>query len=224
MFGEGNPSSKQTTRKAVPKSYLPLAIKDGSGKTVAALISSNHPGTGENDMPEGEAWWYKICSIKPHYPGQSAYINIDGVDVYQWARLQYMDAWSQQSSVYFSCKDGTPDSSGQAYSEQEAFTLKCNNAMTGGVLYFNATHAPTKKLAFMTILGKGAQKDQLTVHVANGGDPGLLICAAWAHDLQRQTSGEGVYSPIEAKKREDLQDRMSGGDDDGDGDGGDDEE
>ena len=24
---------------------------------VAALISSNHPGTGENDMPEGEAWW-----------------------------------------------------------------------------------------------------------------------------------------------------------------------
>merc|ERR1719359_730898 len=100
-------------------------------------------------------------------------MNLDGVDIYQWARQEGMDAHDQKSQVYFSCKDGSADSSGQAYSEQEAIQLKSNMTMTGDVLFFNGTHAPSKKLAFITI----RKKDELTVHVGNGSDPALLICA-----------------------------------------------
>jgi hypothetical protein len=193
-----------------PKSFKPIPVRDGAGKIVAALVSSNDPGecyhhfsAGKTGVqPENEPWYYKVLGARPRWEGQAPMLSLEGTDLYQWTRQEFTGDSIQDPSarVYLATPQPTTeldtfgalmDSSGCFYTPRKApcFSLKSQVTLDSDVLNFlgkNLVSGVRKaQPCLRTKRGANGDKDLNTLWVGKGADPALLICACWAFDLAK---------------------------------------
>jgi hypothetical protein len=182
-------------------------VRDGDGKIVAALVSSNDTGEcthhfwtqpAASTRPESEPWYYKVLGARPRWEGQAPMLRLEGTDLYQWTRQEFTP-FDATAHVHFATPQPTTkldtfgahmDSTGCFYTPRRApsFSLQSHMPSDCDVINFLGKNLVAgmedAKPCFRTKRGtKPADKDLLTVRVGKGADPALLLCAAWAFDL-----------------------------------------